>query len=139
MQLHHCPDCGLTQLGYIVNPKVVYQHFPFVSGTTRTATLHLQALAQRLVEVTPLAKDSFAVDIGSNDGTLLKGYVPYGVRFLGVDPRRRPRPDRERAAASRRSMGSSTKNPPRRSAPSTGRPMPFRQPASSATSPTSAA
>jgi C-methyltransferase C-terminal domain/Putative zinc binding domain/Methyltransferase domain len=86
MQLHHCPDCGLTQLGHIVNPKVVYRDFPFVSGTTRTATQHLQALAQRLVDVTPLAKDSFAVDIGSNDGTLLKGYVPHGVRFLGIDP-----------------------------------------------------
>ena len=86
MQLHHCPECGLTQLGYIVSPKVVYKNFPFVSGTTRTATEHLQGLARLLVEVGSLGPDSFAVDIGSNDGTLLKGFVPYGVRFLGIDP-----------------------------------------------------
>ena len=86
MQLHHCPDCGLTQLGYIVSPKVVYKNFPFVSGTTRTATEHLQSLARLLVEVSSLGPDSFAVDIGSNDGTLLKGFVPHGVRFLGIDP-----------------------------------------------------
>jgi hypothetical protein len=86
MRLHHCYDCGLTQLGYIVDPEVVYKHFPFVSGTTRTATEHLQELAGRLVERAGLGADSFAVDIGSNDGTLLKGYVPHGVRFLGVDP-----------------------------------------------------
>lgn len=86
MQLHHCPTCGLTQLGYIVNPKVVYKHFPFVSGTTKTATDHLQSLPPRLVADLDLAKDSFAVDIGSNDGTLLKAYIPHGVRFLGVDP-----------------------------------------------------
>jgi hypothetical protein len=86
MQLYHCPSCGLTQLGYIVNPKVVYKHFPFVSGTTRTATDHLQDLARRLVELVPLDAGSFALDIGSNDGTLLKGYVPHGVSFLGVDP-----------------------------------------------------
>jgi hypothetical protein len=86
MRLHHCTKCGLTQLGYIVNPRVVYKHFPFVSGTTQTATQHLQSLPRRLVEMLGLDAHAFAVDIGSNDGTLLKGYVPYGVRFLGVDP-----------------------------------------------------
>jgi SAM-dependent methyltransferase len=86
MQLHHCVDCGLTQLGYTVNPRVVYKHFPFVSGTTQTATRHLQGLAAQLVRMLHLSRKSFAVDIGSNDGTLLKGYVPARVRFLGVDP-----------------------------------------------------
>ena len=86
MQLHHCYACGLTQLGYVVDPEVVYRRFPFVSGTTRTATEHLQGIAERLVALGPLGESSFAFDIGSNDGTLLKGYVAHGVRFLGVDP-----------------------------------------------------
>ncbi len=41
LKLQHCPECGLTQLSYIVNPKIVYKNFPFVSGTTQTATRHL--------------------------------------------------------------------------------------------------
>jgi SAM-dependent methyltransferase len=86
MQLYHCGDCGLTQLGYIVNPRIVYKNFPFVSGTTATATRHLQSLPPRLVEMLRMDEASFAVDIGSNDGTLLKAYKPFGVRFLGVDP-----------------------------------------------------
>ncbi len=86
MQLHHCPRCGLTQLGFIVNPRIVYKNFPFVSGTTQTATRHLQSLPPRLVEMAGLTAESFAVDIGSNDGTLLKAYVPFGVKHLGVDP-----------------------------------------------------
>ena len=86
MQMHHCLRCGLTQLGYIVNPAVVYKNFPFVSGTTETATRHLQSLPNRLVEMLNLGPASFAVDIGSNDGTLLKAYVPHRVPFLGVDP-----------------------------------------------------
>jgi hypothetical protein len=86
MQLYHCAECGLTQLGYIVDPRIVYKHFPFVSGTTQTATKHLQSLPRQLVEMGIVTSQSFAVDIGSNDGTLLKGYVPYGVKFLGVDP-----------------------------------------------------
>ncbi|MBA3342512.1 MAG: class I SAM-dependent methyltransferase [Gemmatimonadaceae bacterium] len=86
MQLHHCPTCGLTQLGYIVNPRIVYKNFPFVSGTTQTATQHLQSLPPQLVKMAGLTARSFAVDIGSNDGTLLKAYLPHGVKFLGVDP-----------------------------------------------------
>jgi hypothetical protein len=86
MQMHHCDTCGLTQLGHIVDPDVVYKDFPFVSGTTQTATMHLQSLPARLVDMLGLGSDSFAVDIGSNDGTLLQGWVPHGVKFLGVDP-----------------------------------------------------
>jgi SAM-dependent methyltransferase len=33
-----------------------------------------------------LGSESFAVDIGSNDGTLLKGWARHGIPFLGVDP-----------------------------------------------------
>ncbi|MEJ7761105.1 MAG: class I SAM-dependent methyltransferase [Gemmatimonadaceae bacterium] len=76
----------MTQLGYIVNPRIVYKNFPFVSGTTQTATRHLQSLPPRLVGMMGLTAQSFAVDIGSNDGTLLKAYVPFGVKHLGVDP-----------------------------------------------------
>lgn len=86
LRLQHCPECGLTQLSYIVNPKIVYKNFPFVSGTTQTATRHLQTLPAELVKIQNLHGKSFAVDIGSNDGTLLKGYIPFGVKFLGVDP-----------------------------------------------------
>jgi SAM-dependent methyltransferase len=86
MRLHHCPQCGLTQLGYIVPPEEVYRDFPFVSGTTKTARRHLQSLPARLVRMAGLDRRSFAVDIGSNDGTLLEGYARHGVRVLGVDP-----------------------------------------------------
>lgn len=86
LRLQHCPECGLTQLSYVVNPKIVYKNFPFVSGTTQTATRHLQTLPAELVKIQNLDSKSFAVDIGSNDGTLLKGYIPSRVKFLGVDP-----------------------------------------------------
>ena len=86
MQLFQCLDCGLCQLGYTVDPAIVYRDFPFVSGTTQTATRHLQDLARQAAERLRLDASSFAVDVGSNDGTLLKGYVPFGVKILGVDP-----------------------------------------------------
>ena len=86
LQLFHCLDCGLTQLGYVVNPAVVYKFLPFVSGTTQAATKHLQTIPEELAQMGGLGPSSFAVDIGSNDGTLLKAYQPFGVRTLGVEP-----------------------------------------------------
>src|SRR5262249_36700269 len=65
---------------------IVYKNFPFLSGTTQVATRHLQSLPPQLMRMGGLARDAFALDIGSNDGTLLKAYRPFGVRFLGVDP-----------------------------------------------------
>ena len=124
----------MTQLSYIVNPKIVYKNFPFVSGTTQTATRHLQSLPKQLVEMMKLDKESFALDIGSNDGTLLKGYLPYGVKFLGVDPSGDP----VRIAndkASRRFMRSSMKRPPIMSKRITARPTRSRPAESSATLP----
>ena len=86
MRMQHCDNCGLTQLSYIVNPAVVYRHFPFVSGTTATTIKHLQSLPAALGKRLGLGRKHFAIDIGSNDGTLLKGWLPFGVKFLGVDP-----------------------------------------------------
>lgn len=86
MRMQHCDNCGLTQLSYVVNPAVVYRHFPFVSGTTATATRHLQSLPASLAMRLGLGRKHFAIDIGSNDGTLLKGWLPFNVKFLGIDP-----------------------------------------------------
>src|SRR5438552_9562216 len=62
LQLYHCPGCGLTQLGHIVDPRIVYKRFPFVSGTTATATKHLQSLPKKLVKDFKLDRRSFALD-----------------------------------------------------------------------------
>ena len=86
MRLYHCLECGLTQLGYTIDPEVVYKFFPFVSGTTATATQHLHSLPHRLCELRDLDQNHFVVDIGSNDGTLLEAWRSIGVPFLGVDP-----------------------------------------------------
>jgi len=75
LDLYFCQDCALVQLGY-----------PYVSGTTTTLPHHFQQLAGEIVSRFELAPGSLVVDIGSNDGTFLKGFQSLGLRTLGLDP-----------------------------------------------------
>jgi SAM-dependent methyltransferase len=86
LDLYFCPDCGLVQLGYVVPPEVMFRDYPYVSGTTGTLTKHFHQLARDIAERFNLTAGSRIVDIGSNDGTFLRGFQKQGMRVLGVDP-----------------------------------------------------
>jgi SAM-dependent methyltransferase len=86
LDCYYCDDCSLVQLAYVVPQEVMFRQYPYVSGTTITLRRHFSQLAQELVERFSLSSTSLVVDIGSNDGTFLKGFKRLGVRVLGVDP-----------------------------------------------------
>ena len=81
-----CSDCGLLQLGYVVPPEVMFRQYLYMSGTTKTLSQHFHQLAGQLVKQFALPPDSLVVDVGSNDGTFLKGFKARGMRVFGVDP-----------------------------------------------------
>ncbi len=87
LRLVRCTDCSLAQLDYIVPGDVVYHpDYPYRSGITRELYNHHQRLSVEVVERYNTQKDSLVVDIGSNDGTLLKGFRRLGMRTIGVEP-----------------------------------------------------
>ncbi len=86
LDMYFCQDCDLVQLGYVVPPEVMFRDYPYVSGTTVTLTRHFHQLARDIVERFDLTAGSRIVDIGSNDGTFLRGFKKQGMRVLGVDP-----------------------------------------------------
>ena len=47
---------------------------------------HLEAKVKKIVEMDILKPGDLVIDIGSNDGTLLKAYPPEGLTFAGIDP-----------------------------------------------------
>lgn len=82
-----CETCGLNQLSFTVDPKVLYQiDYLYESSTTATGVKHYTDLAKSTVSKLGLAKESLVIDIGSNVGVLLSGYKEEGMRILGVDP-----------------------------------------------------
>jgi hypothetical protein len=64
----------------------MFEHYLYISSMSDTLKGHLHDLASCVVERLGLGRDSFVIDVGSNDGTLLSGFSPYDIRTLGVDP-----------------------------------------------------
>ncbi len=82
-----CKHCSLTQIDYAVKSDVVYHtDYPYRSGITHEVVLHMNDLSHKAVEKLQLAKGSFVIDIGSNDGTLLKAFKTQGMKVFGVEP-----------------------------------------------------
>jgi SAM-dependent methyltransferase len=76
--------CGLAQLSHSTPTEILYSAYWYRSGTNQTMRTHLGKMAARCVELT--AKRSARVlDIGSNDGTLLRSFPADWEKF-GVDP-----------------------------------------------------
>ena len=87
LRLVSCRSCGLLQIDYLVAPEILYQdEYPYESSTTRTGRTHYHGMARQIVERFGFGPESLALDIGSNVGVLLQGFVEQGLRVLGVDP-----------------------------------------------------
>jgi len=79
--------CGLLQLKHSFNPDEMYgENYSYRSGVNQTMTLHLQAIVQNILNFIKLPSGALVVDIGSNDGTLLKAYPRDNISLVGIDP-----------------------------------------------------
>lgn len=83
-----CRNCGLSQLNYTVDPKILYQEdYPYDSSVTKTGVAYYHRFAESVAKKLGLNKKDLVVDVGSNTGVLLEGFRKYGgVRILGVEP-----------------------------------------------------
>lgn len=87
LRLYRCPRCCLTQLDYLVAGETVYHaEYPYRSGITKELAVYQRAFCDSIVNKVSLPEGSLCVDIGSNDGTLLTGFVANRMRALGVEP-----------------------------------------------------
>lgn len=82
-----CKDCGLSQLSTVVAPEVLYQNdYPYESSTTVAGRQHFARFARSVVTDYDLTPEELAIDVGSNVGVLVRGFLDAGIRGLGVEP-----------------------------------------------------
>jgi hypothetical protein len=86
LQLHHCTNCHLVQLEAFESPQAIFEDYAYFSSYSSSWLEHARRYAQMAAERFSLGRDSFVVEIASNDGYLLKNFVEMGVPVLGIDP-----------------------------------------------------
>ena len=85
--LVRCTTCQLVQLLHSVASGELYTyHYGYASGTNATMRKHLTQLVAWVEERHPLTAGDIVIDIGCNDGTLLKSYATSPLRRVGIDP-----------------------------------------------------
>ncbi len=88
LRVGFCPSCSHVQLTERVPPSAMFEDYLYMSSVSETLRQHLDDLSSIVVERNELDSENLVIDIGCNDGTLLKSFRDRGVRTLGVDPAR---------------------------------------------------
>lgn len=79
-----CERCALSQLSVVVDPNILYRDYKYVTSTSATMKQHFGRLLEEFARETC---GSRMVEIGSNDGALLKEAKKVGwTHVVGIDP-----------------------------------------------------
>lgn len=83
-----CRACGHVQLLDVIDAGVLYNDYIYTTTNSPGLPEHFQRYADEVLGWVTLPKGSLIVDIGSNDGTLLRAFKNRRMQVLGVEPAR---------------------------------------------------
>lgn len=82
-----CDNCKLVQLRHTARQDFLYSlHYWYRSGVTDTMRAALRDITQEIEQEMNLQAGDVVLDIGSNDGTLLRSYAHKDIIRVGVEP-----------------------------------------------------
>lgn len=82
----YCRSCSLTQLKFIVDPEIMFKNYLYIPSASQTRIDNFRGLLEDARRRIKIDSSSLAIDIGSNDGSLLSVFKSEGINVLGVDP-----------------------------------------------------
>lgn len=85
LNTHACLQCGLIQVPNRLPPDF-FRHYLWVPSTGALAHVHFADLAKIIKSTLLTNSEDLFVDIGCNDGLLLKSANDIGIKTLGIDP-----------------------------------------------------
>jgi SAM-dependent methyltransferase len=86
LHVYVCEGCFLVQLEEYVSPAEIFTEYAYFSSYAESWVEHMRRYADMVTERLGLGRDSFVVEVASNDGYLLQHFVKKGIPVLGIEP-----------------------------------------------------
>lgn len=83
----YCPSCHMVQLAKAPEPEMMFNaHYHFISSTSRVMAEHFEKQADAIIKFVAKRNDPLVVELGSNDGIMLRHIAKKGIRHVGIEP-----------------------------------------------------
>ncbi len=89
LDLWQCAACGHVQVGEVGDPELQYRDYVYTTSLSLGLPEHFRRYGEAVIARYGLQRDNLVVELGSNDGTLLRVFAEAGMRVQGIDPARR--------------------------------------------------
>jgi SAM-dependent methyltransferase len=86
LDVGYCSECSLVQLTTAPPPHQLFDNYVYLSSFSDEMLEHARELTEQVIRGRRLTHDSLVIEVGSNDGYLLRNYVQAGIPVLGIDP-----------------------------------------------------
>ncbi len=87
LEINFCEECYNSQLSVSISPNKMFSNYLYLSSTNQTFVNHFEKAASKYIKKLKLKKNSFVLDIGSNDGIGLYPFKKHGFNnLLGIEP-----------------------------------------------------
>lgn len=87
LKLYVCDKCWLVQTeDYAAADDLFSGDYAYFSSTSKGWLQHAERYTKTISKRLDLSKESFVIEVASNDGYLLKNFVAAGIPCLGVEP-----------------------------------------------------
>lgn len=86
LHLRICAACGLGQVEDVVTPSRLFRDYRYLSSMSSVFVAHAKEYATSTASLLNFQPKDWVLEIGSNDGYLLKHFIELGVDVLGIEP-----------------------------------------------------
>ena len=87
LELNVCKKCFNCQLSVSIDSKEMFSNYLYQSSTSVKFRNHFVTAAKKYIKNFNLDKDSYIIDVGSNDGIGLKPFLDLGFKNIqGIEP-----------------------------------------------------